>query len=358
MSAAVAPALALAQANAVAVGGSRDSVANPIFDQLFRWQQVGEQLAGQLAHWAEPERRRSLLNRAVSEVGEASEEIASLLLSGSWRAPPEEIERRFRLLMASKNLSEYGIDPFGFAPESVRGFIPVLEFLYRVWFRAEAHNIGRVPDGRCLIIANHSGQLPFDGAVIGASLLLEREPPRMVRSMVEKFATALPFFGTFCNRCGQVTGLPDNCRRLLEADEAVLVFPEGARGIAKPFSERYRMTAFGHGFMRLALETNSPIVPVAVVGAEEQTINMFDATLLAKLVGAPSLPVTPLMLLLGPLAMLPAPVKYRVYYGEPMRFDGDPNDDDAVIATKVAEVKQAIATMIERGLAERKGIFV
>lgn len=333
-------------------------MAPTLLDQFARLQEVGETLAGQLAHWAEPQARQSLIDRVAAELGQAGQEVASLLLSGGWRAPPEEVERRFRLLLASENLSEYGVDPFGFAPDSMRGFIPALEFLHRVWFRAEVHDVARVPDGRCLVIANHSGQLPFDGAVIGASLLMDRDPPRIVRSMVEKFATSLPFFGTFCNRAGQVTGLPDNCRRLLEADEAVLVFPEGARGISKPFRERYQMTAFGHGFMRLALETRSPVVPVAVVGAEEQTINLYDAKGLARLIGAPSLPITPLMPVLGPLAMLPAPVKYRVYFGEPMWFEGDANDDDAVIAHKVDEVKRAIAAMIDRGLQERKGVFI
>ncbi len=333
-------------------------MASSLFDHVLRWQAAGENLVGQLQHWVAPEQRKSLLDRATAELTEAGQEMASLLISGSWRTPPEEIERRFQILMQSKNLSEYGVDAFGFSPHTIKGVIPYLEFLHKVWFRAEVHDAQRVPDGRCLVIANHSGQLPFDGAVIGTSLLINRDPPRMVRSMVEKFATAAPFFGTFCNRCGQVTGLPDNCRRLLEAEEAVLVFPEGARGISKPFRERYRMTGFGQGFMRLALEAKAPIVPVAVVGAEEQTINLFDFKALASLLGMPALPITPLMPLLGPLAMLPAPVKYRVYFGEPMHFDGDANDDDTVVAAKVAEVKQAVQCLIDRGLAERKGFFV
>lgn len=331
---------------------------SPLRDSLDRLQAVGELLAGQLAHWTEPDRRRSVGEQIAREATEVSQEVASLLLSGSWRTPERDLQERIEHLLQSKNLSEYGVDPFGFSPTAVRQFIPALEFLHRVWFRTEVHDIERVPDGRCLLIANHSGQLPFDGAAIGASLLLDRTPPRMARSMVEKFATALPWFGTFCYRCGQVTGLPDNCRRLLEADEAVLVFPEGARGINKPFRDRYRMTAFGHGFMRLALETGAPIVPIAVVGAEEQTVNLWDAKPLARLLGTPSLPVTPLMPLLGPLAMLPAPVKYRIYFGEPLRMEGDANDDDAVVGAKVAEVKGAVQQLIDRGLRERKGIFI
>ncbi|HAN32291.1 MAG TPA: glycerol acyltransferase [Myxococcales bacterium] len=277
----------------------------------------------------------------------------------SWRIAESEIERRSQHLLANKNLGEHGIDPFGFSPEYVRKVLPFVEFMHRVWFRVENHGLDNVPaQGRCLLVANHSGQLPFDGMMIGSSLLLDRDPPRMIRSMVEKFAIRTPLFGTFCMRCGQVTGLPDNCRRLLEAEESVMVFPEGARGISKPIQRRYQMTAFGHGFMRLALETGTPIVPIAVVGAEEQIINVGNAETLAKFLNAPTIPLPPLALLLGPLAMVPAPVKYRIYFGEPMSFEGDPNDDDAVIAKLVAEVKGAIQDLMDRGLRERAGIFI
>lgn len=347
-----------AQRRAASAAGSSAPARLSAADRFREALHAGQALANQLAHFTEAERRRPLVERAMRELGEASQDVVSLLASGSWRTPPEELDKRFGHLLTSKNLSEYGVDAFGFAPKEIRDVIPVFEFLYRVWFRAEVHNIDRVPEGRCLLISNHSGQLPFDGAAIGASLLLDRNPPRVARSMVEKFATALPFFGTFCYRCGQVTGLPDNCRRLLEADECVLVFPEGARGINKPFRERYRMTPFGHGFLRLALETRTPIVPVAVIGAEEQTINMWDFKSLARILQIPALPITPLMPLLGPLAMLPAPVKYRIYYGEPILFDGDPNDDDAVLALKVAQVKAAVQALIDRGLAERRGFLI
>lgn len=322
-------------------------------------QRIGQTVTHQLSAWTEPDRQRNRVDRLWHEVVDASSEIATALLTPeTWRTSTEEIDRRIQHLLAGKNLSDFGTDAFGYSPLSVRKLIPVLEFLYRVYFRAEVHGLSHVPEGRCLLIANHSGQLPFDGAVIGASLLLDRNPPRMARTMVEKFATGLPFFGELCFRCGQVTGLPDNCRRLLEAEEAVMVFPEGARGISKPFVDRYHMTPFGHGFMRLALQTGAPIVPIAVVGAEEQTINVYDFKWLARMLNSPSLPITPLMPFIGPLAMLPSPVKYRIYFGEPMYFEGDANDDEAVMATRVAEVKAAIQRMLTQGLAERKGIFI
>jgi len=322
-------------------------------------QRFGEAMSHQLTAWTEPGKQRNRVDQFWREVAEASSEIATALLTPeTWRMSTEDIDRRVQHLLAGKNLSTFGTDAFGYSPLHVRKLVPVLEFLYRVYFRAEVHGMERVPEGRCLLIANHSGQLPFDGAMIGSALLLERNPPIMVRTMVEKFATALPFFGELCYRCGQVTGLPDNCRRLLDADEAVLVFPEGARGISKPFKDRYHMTAFGHGFLRLALQTHAPIVPIAVVGAEEQTINIYDFKWLAHMLGTPSLAITPLMPLLGPLAMLPAPVKYRIYFGEPMHFEGDANDDEAVMATRVAEVKGAIQRLMNQGLAERKGIFI
>ncbi len=308
---------------------------------------------------ADDVRRRGLPARIAREVREAAGEVRDLLQSGSWRMPEPELRRRVDHLLANMNLNEFGVDAFGFSPNYVAKVIPVIEAIHRLWFRAEVYDIERVPAfGRCLLIANHSGQLPFDGMVIGSSLLLDRDPPRMVRGMVEKFAISLPVFGTLCMRCGQITGLPDNCRRLLADEEAVMVFPEGAHGIAKPFSQRYKLTRFGHGFMRLALETQTPIVPIAVVGAEEQIINAGNFELLAKLLSTPSIPLPPLALLLGPLAMMPMPVKYRVYYGEPMQFEGDPNDDDAVIARKVGEVRGAIESMVARGLRERRGYFV
>jgi 1-acyl-sn-glycerol-3-phosphate acyltransferase len=204
-----------------------------------------------------------------------------------------------------------------------------------------------------LVVANHSGQLPYDGLVIGASLLLDRSPPRFPRSMIERFVPTLPFVSYILSRWGQITGTPENCRRLLEDEECILVFPEGARGIAKPFSQRYQLAEFGNGFMRLALETGAPIVPCAVIGAEEQAPAV-NVKPLARLLGAPAFPVVPYPPF---VPVVPLPVKYRLYFGEPMRFDGDPDDDDDVLGEKVRAVRNAIQSMIWSGLKEREHVF-
>jgi 1-acyl-sn-glycerol-3-phosphate acyltransferase len=149
--------------------------------------------------------------------------------------------------------------------------------------------------------------------------------------------------------------VPENARRLLELGEAIVVFPEGARGISKPFSQRDKLTELRLGFMRLALETNTPIVPVAVIGGEEQYVSFGNLETVAKTLGWPSLPLVPQMLVPG--GQVPLPTKYRIQLGEPMYFEGDPDDDDAVIEEQVLRVKQTIQSMLNRGLKERKAIF-
>jgi 1-acyl-sn-glycerol-3-phosphate acyltransferase len=171
--------------------------------------------------------------------------------------------------------------------------------------------------------------------------------------MVEKFVQTLPFVSYLFARWGQITGTPENCRRLLLDEEAILVFPEGAAGISKSFTERYQLQKFGLGFMRLALETKSPIVPVAVVGAEEQA-PAINVKPVAKLIGAPSFPMLPIPPF---FPILPFPVKYRIYFGDPLWFEGDPDDEDEVLEEKVKRVRNEIQTMLRAGLRERKHIF-
>jgi 1-acyl-sn-glycerol-3-phosphate acyltransferase len=260
---------------------------------------------------------------------------------------------RARLEKLTPPRNEYGVDPYGLDVDYVVAAIAPLSWLYKKYFRVQLHGADRVPhEGRAVIVANHSGQLPFDAAMIEVGLLLEKDPPRVARALVEKWVPTLPFVSTFMARCGQIVGTPENCRRLLAADEAILVFPEGVRGLNKPFRERYQLQKFGLGFMRLALESSAPIVPCAVVGAEEQAPALFDLKPLARLLGFPAFPITPTIL------PFPLPARYHIRFGEPMRFTGSADDDDAELERKVAQVQDAVKTLLDRGLAERKSVYL
>ena len=214
-----------------------------------------------------------------------------------------------------------------------------------------------MPAGRVLIVPNHSGQLPFDGIVVAVATLLAARPPRLVRAMAERWVSTLPFVNEMFARSGVVLGDPINCRNLLEDDQAILVFPEGARGSGKIYQQRYKLVTFGRGFMRLALQSKTPIVPVAVIGAEESIISIHDWRGLAKLLRAPYVLISPLLPLLGPLAYFPLPTKFRVYFGEPMYFDGPFDDEDSVIQRKVDQVQDRVQQLIDEGLLQRRSVF-
>jgi 1-acyl-sn-glycerol-3-phosphate acyltransferase len=228
-----------------------------------------------------------------------------------------------KLLAVKPRQNEFGVDPFGMNLDYTIAAVGPFLWLYKHYFRVKTTGIEKVPPGRVLLVSNHSGQLPLDGAMIGLAMLTEASQPRAIRSMVEKWVPSLPYVSTFMARCGQVVGTPENCLRLLRSDEAILAFPEGVRGLNKLYSRRYQLANFGHGFMRLALETGAPIVPVGVVGAEEQAPAIANLKPLARLLGMPALPITPTLL------PLPLPARYHIYFGDPMRFTGRPDDEDA-----------------------------
>jgi 1-acyl-sn-glycerol-3-phosphate acyltransferase len=286
------------------------------------------------------------MGQAARAAGVAVDEALERLLGESYSA---------RVARVPLHLGDTGVDPFGLDPQFAKYALLWVAWMHRHYFRSEVFGIENVPKGRMLLISNHSGQVPIDGMMIGASMFMDAEPPRIARAMVEKWASSLPFVSLFFSRVGQVTGVPENARRLLEQGEALLVFPEGSRGISKPFDQRYQLTDFGLGFMRLAIETKTPIVPVAIVGAEEQYISVANVERFAKVLRMPAFPVIPQWFIPG--GQLPLPTRYRIYFGEPQSFTGDPDDDDSVIDEKVQAVRQTIQSMLNRGTKERKHIF-
>ena len=286
--------------------------------------------------------------RLLKLANRVGEEVGDIISS------PELLARMDRV---PQNLGPYGVDPFGFDPEYLKKYVGFVAWIYRHYFRCQAFGLENVPDGKCLLVGNHSGQLPFDAAMVSAAVFLEREPPRFVRSMIERFVPDTPFVSTFMARCGQILGTPENCRRVLSNGDAILVFPEGVEGLNKTWRDRYRLQEFGQGFMRLAMEARAPIVPVAVIGAEEQAPSFLNARFIGKLVGMPAFPITPTNPLLPLIGLLPYPTRYRIYFGKPILVEGDANDEDEVILQKVEKVKVTVQAMVDDGLAARQHVF-
>jgi len=288
-----------------------------------------------------------LLERLRATARHAAAELKTRLLG-------RDFEQRVDLLKA--RYVDLGGDPFGFDVGTASNAAIMLAFFHRMYFRTEVFGIENVPPGRVLLVANHSGQVPIDAAIVGSSLFFDANPPRVVRAMVEKWTATLPFVSAFFNRVGQVVGVPENARRLLEMGEVLLAFPEGIRGVSKPFERRYQLEPFGLGFMRLAIETDTPIVPIAVIGAEEQYVSLGNLKWAARLLDIPVFPLIPQMFVPG--AQMPLPTKYRIHFGEPMRFTGGPDDDDTQVGEKVWLVRQTISEMLRRGLASRRSVFL
>jgi len=241
-----------------------------------------------------------------------------------------------------------GYDPWGFNTDTNKIALSLLSGVYNKYFRVETNGIENVPDsGPVLIIANHSGQLPIDGTLIGYALSCREKSPRLARAMIERFFPTVPFLGNLLNQVGAVLGDPTNCAKMLENGEAIVVFPEGIRGSGKMYKDRYQLKRFGNGFVHLAMKHNTPIVPVGVIGCEETIPAFANIKPLAKLLNIPYVPVA-----------LPFifPAKVRLNFGKPIRFSNEDLTEEQV-TRRVEKVKSAINDQIAKGLDEREGIF-
>lgn len=246
--------------------------------------------------------------------------------------------------------NQYGVDPYGISKKHLAIGFSILAFLYRRYFRVKAVGIEHVPKrGRAMLVGNHSGGYALDGAMVLTSMMLEMDPPRLAQGMVEKFLNELPVSSLWSSRMGQLTGLPEHAERLLNDERLLMVFPEGAKGTAKLFKERYSLVEFGTGFIRLALKTKTPIVPLGFVGGADAVPTIHNSATLGKLLGVPYVPVTPYGL------AAPLPAKLVVHYGEPMHFTGTGDEEDAVVKRYVEQVKERIAQLIEAARADRRG---
>ena len=246
--------------------------------------------------------------------------------------------------------SQHGIDPFGIDQNQLGKFYTALGFFYRKYFKVEVYGIENVPaHGRAMLIGNHSGGVAIDGAMVVASTFFELEPPRLAQGMADRFLNKLPGASQITSRLGHFTGLPEHAKRLLNDDRLLMVFPEGARGTAKLAKDADSLVGFGSGFMRLALETKSPIVPVAFVGGGDAFPTVMNLTSLGKVIGVPYIPVTKY------LVPVPTPTTLQLLYSEPMYFEGDGNETDATIREYVEQVRDRLRWLIQQGRDLREG---
>jgi len=257
----------------------------------------------------------------------------------------------------------YAVDEFGFDAEFTESFLPLFKVLYRDYWRVETTGMEHVPaSGRALLVSNHAGVLPWDGAMIKTSLFVEHPNPRHVRALVASLFMGMPMLGWFLRRTGQTVGHPEDTRRLLEQDQLVLVFPEGVRGTGKPYAERYKLRRFGRGgFVSTAIRAGAPIVPVSVVGAEEIYPMIADVPVVAKLLGMPYFPVTPFFPWLGPLGMIPLPSKWRIQFHPPVHVETHPPEaaeDQNLVMALSDQVRDTIQQGVYDNLKLRRGVFV
>jgi 1-acyl-sn-glycerol-3-phosphate acyltransferase len=265
-----------------------------------------------------------------------------------------EAERE-RLAALHYHDAGHGYDLFGMHPDFVAFGEALVSPLYQRYFRVRSCGAHHIPSvGPAVLAANHSGNLPIDGMMIWADVLRQTDPPRVARPIADHFVPSLPWVGTLFARTGMVGGSRGNARALLESGNLLLIFPEGVPGITKGWSKRYQLQHFRVGHAELAIRHRAPIVPVAVIGAEEQYPELFSSKRLGALFGIErvNVPATP----------IPLPVRYHIHYGPPIRVDEElrPSDadDPAVVAGVAARVQEAVAALITAGLAARKWVFL
>lgn len=315
--------------------------------QAQRWSRV-------LARWAAalpPSLRRVLAPYADPNVWRGMGYVAAYLAHTQAHAVRRRLE------------GHYELDDFGLDPAVLKAMLPLGQYLYRYYWRVETTGLEHVPkEGPALLVSNHSGVLPFDGAMIATATLTEMQPPRLARALVADWFPTLPFLSVLLQRTGQVQASPLNALRLLRRGELVVVFPEGYKGVGKLYRDRYRLARFGRGgFIRVAVAAGVPIVPVAVVGAEEIYPMIARSHLLARLLGFPFFPITPTFPWLGPLGVIPLPTKWSITFGPPIHIEhpGQRAAANPAVVNRLAEqVRSAVQEMLLERLAHRRSVFL
>jgi 1-acyl-sn-glycerol-3-phosphate acyltransferase len=261
---------------------------------------------------------------------------------------------RFGLRGRSEHVDDFGLDPAYEARVQ-----PLLDAVYTRYFRVQVEGAERIPsEGGVMLVCNHSGALPWDGVMLKAALRHAHPERRTLRWLTDDFVFHSPFLGAWLNRIGAVRACPENAERLLERGELLAVFPEGVKGITKPFRDRYQLQRFGRGgHIKLALRAKVPVIPVAIVGGEETYPVVYRVRAFAKALGLPYIPVTPLFPWLGPLGLLPLPSRWHISIGEPLRelegLDAYAAEDGVVVNDLNEQLRASVQRLVQDALRTR-----
>jgi 1-acyl-sn-glycerol-3-phosphate acyltransferase len=316
-------------------------------------------------HAEVPEQSGDLLARALDDLQQA--------IALRWRAEPEnggagfdplalfdEARRRFSNLGMSER--SWDVDEFGLDAHSLARARSLLNFLADRYWRIDVRGLDQVSvDRPSLFVANRSGVLPWDGLMIAHAVSRHAPEAELPRFLVADWLMTLPFVQPFLARLGGVRACRENAERLLRGGRPVVAFPEGQKGAAKVFRERYRLQRFGRGgVVRVAIEMRCPLVPVAVVGAEEAHPVLFKLETAARLSGLPFLPVTPTFPVLGPLGLLPLPSKWSIHFGEPVPTEHlgvEAAEDELLVSRMTEELRAEIQREVNAGLKRRPSVW-
>jgi 1-acyl-sn-glycerol-3-phosphate acyltransferase len=279
---------------------------------------------------------------------------------------PNELAQRISAaadFMRKRITGDYVVDEFGFdrhLNEVV--LLPLLRTLFNSWFRVEVSGIENLPtEGAALVVANHAGVLPFDGLMTSVAVHDKHPMHRELRLLAADLVFDMPVLGQAARKAGHTVASTADAHRLLAAGELTAVFPEGYKGLGKPFRDRYKLQRFGRGgFVSAALRAGAPIVPCSIVGSEEIFPMIADVKLLARLFGLPYFPVTPLFPAAGPLGLIPLPSKWYIQFGEPIStadYDESAAEDPMITFELTDQVRATIQQTLYQLLASRHGTF-
>jgi 1-acyl-sn-glycerol-3-phosphate acyltransferase len=308
---------------------------------------------------------RAAAGRAeVRPRGIPAEDLLKAFIEGAQEVLGEDWERRAAdlLAMVRRRLTgDYEVDDFGFDPEiTSRIFMAALRPIAEKWFRVEVRGIENIPaEGGALIVANHSGTVPVDGLM--TMVAVHDHASRHLRALGADLVFTLPLVSKLARQVGTTLACAEDAEAMLRQGELVGVWPEGFKGVGKPYSERYKLQRFGRGgFVAAAMRTGVPIVPCSIVGAEEIYPLVGNIPSLARLLGVPYIPITPFFPLLGPLGLIPLPSKWLIEFGEPIRTDAYPSgaaEDPMLVFNVTDQVRETIQQTLYELLVRRERVF-